>query len=319
MAGCAPSQPTPAPLTKLKVVTSNYLGSSLFYIAQQEGYFAEQGIEVELIPETPQQELLPLLIQGEVDAMNHAFNSGLLNAMAGDPDIRLVAAGVPWPEECVWGGLLARKELLESGALDDLSSASEYRFALRSHSFPAYMTERFLRSVNVKVEDLKTTTLASSIMGEALRTGSIDIVWVGEPWTTRILQEGYADVWAADHEIWPGYSTGGLVFGTKLFKENRELGQRFVIAYAKGFFQYLQGKTERNLELASEFTQLDRELLLDVCWPTSKWDGQPNLEGWLDYQEWAMEKGLLDKRLSVDEFWDGSFIEQATKVLGEAQ
>ena len=324
LVGCTPSAPAPTPtlppLTKVKILTFPYLSSSIFHIAAAEGYFDEQGIEAELITTPAQQELLPLLIQGEVDAMFHQFNSGLLNAIASGADIKVVCAGTPYVDiGCTSGGLLARKELLDSGALDDLSSAKQYRFALRAHSFPAYMTERALRSVNLTVDDLSITTLDSSIMGEALREGSIDVVWVGEPWTTRILQEGHAGVWLPSHIIYPGYTSGGVVFGPTLLGDNRELGERFMVAIVKGFRQYVQGKTERNLQLIAEFTGLDQALLEQVCWDARSWDGQPYLPGVLDYQQWAVESDLLDSPISAEQFWDPSFLEHALEVLGPAE
>jgi NitT/TauT family transport system substrate-binding protein len=322
--GCttlAPTRtPSSRPLTKVRILGLTYLSSSAFYIAVQEGYFAEQGIDAELITASPQQELLPLLIQGEVDVMYHQFNSGLLNAIASGADIKVVCAGTPSTDiGCATGGLLARKELLDSGALDDLSSVTQYRFALRAHSFPAYMTDRVLRSVNLSVDDLTLIPLETPIMGEALREGSIDIVWVGEPWTTRILQEGNAGLWIPSHSIYPGYTSGGVVFGPTLLGENRELGERFMVAFAKGFRQYVEGKTERNLQLVSEFTGLDEELLAQVCWETRAWDGQPYMPFVIDYQDWAVRSGLVDNPISEEQFWDPSFLAQALDVLGPAE
>jgi len=322
--GCTPSAPTltpnPTPLTKVRILGFTYLTSSAFHIAMQEGYFAEQGIDAELITASPQQELLPLLIQGEVDVMYHQFNSGLLNAIASGADMKVVCAGAPYVDGgCPYSGLLARKELLDSGALDDLSSVTQYRFALRAHSFPAYMTECALRSVGITVDDLSITPLDTPIMGEALREGSVDIVWVGEPWTTRILQEGYAGVWMPAHSIYPGYTSGGVVFGPSLLGDNRDLGERFMVALVKGFRQYINGKTDRNLQLVSEFTGLDEELLGQVCWEASAWDGRPYMPGVIDYQDWAVANELVDSPISSEQFWDASFLEHALQVLGPAE
>jgi NitT/TauT family transport system substrate-binding protein len=322
--GCTPKSPAPPPpplpLTKVRILAFTYLTSSAFHIAVTEGYFAEQGIDAEITTAPPQQELLPLLIQGEVDAMMHQFNSGLLNAISSGADIKVVCAGTPYPEEgCASGGLVARRDLLDSGALDDLSSATQYRFALRAHSFPAFMTDRVLRSVSLTAEDLILATLQTPMMGEALKAGSIDVVWIGEPWKTRVLAEGHADLWIPSNTIYPGYTTAGVVFGSSLLGDNRDLGERFMVAFVKGFRQYLQGKTERNLELVAEFTGQDQELLAQVCWPAATWTGKPHMPGVLDYQDWAIGNGLVDSPISADQFWDPSFLEYALQVLGHAE
>jgi NitT/TauT family transport system substrate-binding protein len=82
--------------------------------------------------------------------------------------------------------------------------------------------------------------------------------------------------------------------------------------------QYNEGKTERNLDIIEEATQLDRELLSQSCWPPIHSDAEISVEGMMDFQNWAMEKGYIDRVLSEDEFWDASFVEYASQALDES-
>ena len=84
----------------------------------------------------------------------------------------------------------------------------------------------------------------------------------------------------------------------------------------KAVRQFNEGKTERNLELLAEFTGLDRELLEQACWPSLRDDGQINVQSILDFQAWAVEKGYLDSPVTEEQFWDPSFVEYASEVLG---
>jgi hypothetical protein len=38
----------------------------------------------------------------------------------------------------------------------------------------------------------------------------------------------------------------------------------------------------------------------------------------MDFQNWAMENGYIDRILDEDEFWDASYVEYASQALGES-
>ncbi len=91
-----------------------------------------------------------------------------------------------------------------------------------------------------------------------------------------------------------------------------------MIAYLNAIRQFIHGKTDRNVEILSKYSGVKRELLLEACWPNLDSTGQIDVNSVLDFQKWAMEKGLLDSLIKEDQFWDPSFIEHANHVLGKA-
>jgi sulfonate transport system substrate-binding protein len=110
--------------------------------------------------------------------------------------------------------------------------------------------------------------------------------------------------------------TGVVVFGPTILEDNRDLGNRFMVAYLKGVRQYNQGKTERNLEIISAFTELDSETLDAICLPTFTDDGRINFElGYATFQDWALARGDLDGALTKEELIDESFVDYANQVL----
>src|SRR5690554_4073761 len=62
---CAPPA-APAPV-KIKIVNQPFISFAPFHIALAEGYFAEQGLDAELVTFTTTPEVLPALLSGEVD------------------------------------------------------------------------------------------------------------------------------------------------------------------------------------------------------------------------------------------------------------
>jgi hypothetical protein len=88
-----------------------------------------------------------------------------------------------------------------------------------------------------------------------------------------------------------------------------------MVAYLKAVQQFNKGKTARNVEILSKHTGLDAELLQRACWPTISSDGQIDFESLLNFQRWAMKKGLLDSLVTKERLSDLSFAEYACQVL----
>ena len=61
--GCAPQK---AQKVTLKVVLLPYLAFAPFFIGEEEGYFAEQGLEVEFVKFAGAAQAMPLLAQGSL-------------------------------------------------------------------------------------------------------------------------------------------------------------------------------------------------------------------------------------------------------------
>jgi NitT/TauT family transport system substrate-binding protein len=143
----------------------------------------------------------------------------------------------------------------------------------------------------------------------------VDIISVGDPWITRLTGSGAVSVWKPYQEIVPDMQFGFLAFGPTLFRDNPDVGARFLAAYLKGIKAYNEGKTERNIEIMAKYTQLDAETLQKACWPPMNASGQANLATVDEFQTWASGKGLLDTLVPSDKYWDGSFLADAEKYM----
>ncbi len=84
-------------------------------------------------------------------------------------------------------------------------------------------------------------------------------------------------------------------------------------AYLKGLRQYTEGKTDRNVEILTEYTGLEADLVKRSCWPPMHSDGMIITDTIDAYQEWAVSKGYIEEVIPVDDYWDPSYIEQADR------
>ena len=112
------------------------------------------------------------------------------------------------------------------------------------------------------------------------------------------------------------YQSSAIIFGKRFLVDDPDLGARFLAAYMKGVEQYNQGKTERNLEIISEVSEMDIEVLRNACWIPISQDGVPNYSGLEEIMEWAVETGYLEEAVTEEQFFDPSFLEAAKALLG---
>ena len=301
---------------KLKVVAVSHVSSAPFFIAQEEGYFAEQGLEIEFVRLERTAEALPLLMQGELDVMAGVITFGAFNTMAKESRFKIVAdKGNSAPEGCTYLAFLARRTLVESGGLENLTQLRGKRIAMSPINADAYYLATLLKTAGLTMDDVEFHDLPYPVLGEALEKGTVDIVRTTEPWLTQIMQQGHAVLWKTAQQIVPDFQFSVVFYSSTLLTKNPDVGKKFMVAYLKAVRQYNQGKTARNLEILMKYTGLTQDLLQATCWIPLRPDGTIHLQSVFDFQRWGVERKLLDQIIPQDQFWDPRFIEHANKIL----
>ena len=320
-ASCSPPGDAPsAPASdKVKVSVFPYLGYLPFFIARDEGYFRDNHLDVEFVNASSSAGALPLLIHGDIDIHAGTVTAGLLNAINRDANIRLVAdKGYFGASRHAYHAIMVRPDLVESGAINDPARLKGLRVAETPADIMQYMLDVLLASVGLTLDDLRFGDIPPAVQMDALANGAIDLTPVSEPWVTRFLESGSAVIWKTGPEVTPNFQYAVIAFGPSLLGENRDVGKRFMLAWLQAVRQYNQGKTDRNLEIASRQTGLDIELLRKMAWPLIRSDGRVELKGIRDFQTWCVEKGFQDRPVPDDRIYDPAFVEFANAALAQA-
>ena len=298
---------------KIKMVLLPYLSFSPFFIAEEEGMFDEVGIDVEFVKMSEGVQALPMLMQGKLDVGTGTIGINVLNAVSRGGNVKIVAdKGHINPDGCAADGILVRNALLKGKQGNMTAVLRGKRIALNPLSTDGYYVEKALTRIGLPLDALQNKGfLIPPMRAKALESDAVDIVHASEPWITRIKKSGSADLWIPAKEVVPNFQYAAILYGPTLLEKNRELGQRFMKAYIKAVRQYNQGKTARNVEIISKHSGVTPDLLMQTCWPSINSDGHINVDSVFDFQKWAMDKGLLDKMVDADRFWDASFVENA--------
>jgi len=305
----------PAP-DKLKLIALPLLSWAPFDIAEAEGFFAEQNLEIEFIRLTRPSDALPALAQGKVDIGAGLLTVGLMNAIAGGARIKLVAdKGHLAADGCTHSALLVTRSLVESGALDQPDQLRGLRIELNALLPEAFYVDLVLHEVGLTLDDLEIVTLPPAAEPDALATGAVDLMVAAEPQITLMEETGNAVVWRRGEQVIPGTQWASVLYGRSLLDERPEVGERFMVAYLKAVRQYNEGKTPRNVEVLMNRTGLEEDLLRSACWPPIGNDIRVQAGSLLEYQEWAVSRGIAERILSEEELVDHRFVEHARTVL----
>jgi NitT/TauT family transport system substrate-binding protein len=303
----------------LKLGYMSYISNTVFMIAEEEGYFAEQGLDVELLPIKSGNELIPLLLAGELDVSAPSLNAAFFNAVTREGQVKIIMPLTDFQiKDCPTIAYMARKADVDAGRYLDKQEWKNANLVISMQaltSVPGYVLGMTLAPSGLSVDDMLIANVDAPAHEEALRNGQVDIVYAIEPAITRMTAKGDIVVLDSAEQYAPGLASSVIVVGPKVFNDP-EVGNRFAIAYLKAVRQYLQGPTPRNVELAAELTSLAPELVERICWSDSSPDGILNLQSVMDYQNWLMERGLLDALVAPEDFYEPAFAEYAVGILG---
>ena len=306
-------------LVHLKVVDLPYPSFTTFYIAQEEGYFAEQGLEVEFVKFSSVTQSIPLLAQGELDVAAGSVSAGFFNAIEQGVNVKIVAGREYTTVARETAAFMVRKSLYESGELDTVAEIEGRQIAMTCTAcVNDFALTQILKTAGLTQNDVNIVKLSAEDIVVALGNGGVDAALIGTPRKENIEDMGYGVFLTSFAQLMPDFQYAFMMFGPTMLGDNAELGKRFMTAYLKGVRQYVQGKTERNLEIAQKYTGFDRETLLEMAWNPVDVNGSIDLDDIIAFQDWAYESGFVDKEVSAEQLIDTSFIDYANGVLGPA-
>lgn len=297
---------------KLRVVLMPFLSFAPLIIADTEGYFAEQGLDIEFVRVTRLTDAVPLLLSGAIDVLPGTALPGALNAMARDEQIRIVAdKGYLDPRGCTNMAIMA-----QPGHSSASTGARSVRRISSEREAPSlYITRRALEYAGISIDSLQVLQIPHAPEMEALASGSIDAAFAGEPWLSRIVRNQKGVIWIPAQLAVPDFQFSFIFYGPNLVRHDRDAGRRFMVAYRKGIRRYREGKTPRNVAILAKATAEDPEFLKANCWLDVRENSRINLGSLLDFQQWAKAQGFVPKAATPAQLWDSSFVVYADSVL----
>lgn len=307
------SAPPPQQMTTVKVAYLPIITSGPLFIAKEEGYFAKQGINVEFQKFQSSAMALPALANGDIAVYGGSLSPGLFNSIIKGAHVHIVAdKGRLTPGTCTATAFMVRRDLYESGSIRNISDLKGRKIMAGSNE--QYSTVRALALGNLTTADVNIVNMDYPTGVVALKNNAVDAGVLAEPYITEAINSGSAVILLPAEQYIPD-NPFPLYYGPVFLEKDPELGRRFMIAYLQGVKQYNEGKTERNIEILQNYTQLDRKLLNESCWMPIDINGSLPKKPIRDYIDWLYAEKTISVILQDDQVFDMSYVDYANGVL----
>ena len=317
-----PATPTPSPSAGLESVKIIHVPSILFaplYVAMARDYFRQQGIDVQLDRATAGQDAMPMLANGQIDALVGGFAAATFNAVGRGLDLRIVASMGRQPAQGYPSALMVRSDLLQSGAVSQMADLRGRKVALSGGvgATGSYWMATKLRAAGLSLKDIEVVNMGFPDMVAAFKTKAIDAAFPSAPATTQIRNDGTADYFGGPTA--PGASAVGVTFSGAFLKNRPQVARRVLAALIQGA-RDIQGDgyfAPQNLQAYATYTDTPLETLKSMDPYTFDPDLGLDTQTLQDMQQVFIAEGVEQAQapFPASAYTDPSVLQDALQVL----
>jgi NitT/TauT family transport system substrate-binding protein len=317
-----------APVATLRLGVVASVSDAGFFIAAEQGYFAEQRLAIEFVPFRSAADMIAPLGVGQLEIGGGAVSAGLFNALARGVDLRIVADKGTIRAGQSYEALIIRRDLVESGRFKSLEDLRGLRIGQAALGISPHIDlVLFAQKAHLKPTDLDIVIMAFPDMVPAMANKVLDGALLIEPFRTQALEQGIGVFIESADKIYPDHQVAVVLYAPSMRREKVELGRRFLVAY-------LQGVRDFNDAFAKKVPQKRRDVIAALTKYTPVKDAglyDKMVMPWLDPngtvirqslrfdQEWYAQNGFVPTKVNLSLVVDDRFVLYALERLGRYQ
>lgn len=279
---------------------------SFIYVAMEKGYYAEEGLNVNVRFPANTNDAITLTAAGQADAGLYYQTNTISTIANQDVPVKVIGTVVQHPLNIV----MSMKESGINSAADLKGKVIGYPGTPDNEMYVKAMME----NCGLTYEDVTMQDVGFDL-NTALITGNVDAViggYINHEYPT-LIQEGY-DVTYFDitAEGIPDYEELVLVTGEKQLEEESGKLAAFIRASKKGFEDVkndpegaleilLKNQDEANYPLDPEIEKASMDILLPLMYSDTQDFLDMDEQSWADTIKWLSEQGQLNKEITADD------------------
>ena len=295
----------------LKVAGHTTMLGIVLEIAKEQGYFEQEGVNVDLQQVESSKVSMPALANGDLDVVIGSIAAGSFSHLSKNKDLRIIADGAR-----VIPTIVIRKDLA-----NDIKNIEDLKGRIfitpREGSASYYALARILETEGLSINDIEPKYLQEEESIAAFETKQIEAGIVNEPYATYLTERGLV-IKFNSAKIKPIFPKNGqqhmILFATTQTLQKEDAIKKFLRAYKKAAEYYnkaLDGKEpERSkvIEIASKVYGNEPAIIDKSQWPTISINVIPDVLYLNETQDYYLENGLIDERVNLNEKVDLRFL-----------
>lgn len=228
------------PLRKVRVGMLDSLSEAPALIAYEQGYFKEEGLDVEFVSFSNTADMVAPLSARQLDVASGAPTLALFNGALRGLPFKLVADKGRNSPGHGFNALVVRKDLVDSGRVKSIGDIKGMKVATPSrHSPMELQLDMALRTAGLGLNDVALEQLAFPSMIAALTNKAVDAALMIEPLVTVIVQRQIGARLLGFDQTSPDFQIAGIIYGPSLTQADSDVGRKWMAAYVRGIRAYL--------------------------------------------------------------------------------
>jgi NitT/TauT family transport system substrate-binding protein len=306
LAGCSPSDPTPAGAGEasaegsLDQVTLGLIpitDVAPIYLGIEQGIFEEHGMELDIQLASGGAAIVPAVVAGEYQ-FGYSNVGSLLVAHENEIPIQVVSNGSTSTN--IPGEDTTEVAAMPDSGIADITDLEGKTVAINAlNNFGDIAIRNSIEKAGGNPDAVTFVEVPYPNMPAQLAAGEVDAAWTTEPFRTQILQEGGRVVASPMTDMAENFDSAYYFTSTQTAQDNPKLVERFREALHESF-QYASEHEDAVREIVQDYASLSPELAAEVG--LSQWLPEVNREGLETLGEAAMKHDVLEEKPDYESF-----------------
>lgn len=287
------SPPTAAPVAmngKIRLALLPIVDALPIYVAQERGYFAALGIEVEFVPVASAAERDQVMMAGQADGMiNDLVSVMMYNRDA--VQVRVMRTA----QRASMKNAMYRVVASSQSGLKTAADLKGVEIGVSQGTVIEYMTYRLLEAEGLTNDDVRTLVVPGiSDRLSLLASGQLNAATLPEPFATIAVQGG--GVIIVDDSMHPEFGNSVITFRTDFLNQNPALVEGFLTAIDQAV-KDINADPKAWATVLRAYKLLPEPMIDTYQVPAFPESGVPTQDQYEDAQKWALEKGLIQSEV----------------------
>ena len=245
--GVAAAQSTPEATSgepvALRLAVSSWVGYGPLWLAEERGFFDEEGVSVELNLIEVSADRITAMQADRLDASATTIDTWTLFAAQGADLVQVLAVD----ESAGGDGIVAKQEI---ASIADLAGKT---IAVQSASTSQFLLANALDEAGLSLDDVTLLDMSSGDAGAAFVAGQVDAAVTWQPWLANARDTEFGHLLLDTTET-PGLIVDTVAFRPQFVAENPEAVAGFVRAYYRAVDEIETNTDEANAIMAESIS-----------------------------------------------------------------
>jgi NitT/TauT family transport system substrate-binding protein len=292
-------------LKPYRVGFNAWIGSIAFFVAQEKGFFKEEGLDVQTKSFSAPGDGLTPLIAGSLDAHLTTADSVITVLDKAPGQLKVVyltdtSAGAD--------AILAKKDIA------DIKGMKGKKVAATLGQCNQLLLEKALEKAGLSDKDIDLVNMNPDDAGAAFAAGKVDVAVTWEPWITKISGEKKGHVIFSSKET-PNLILDVLAVSTKTIKTKSAETKAFLKALNRGY-EFVQKSPDQAAVIAAKALEQKPDEVKAMLPKVNLYGGKKNLEvlagpaakASAQVAQFFKDKKVNDTLVDVGAIYDASFL-----------